>query len=446
MAVSDDWTGRNYTMKRWLTVFFVFLFSFRCGWCEDLQRRTFIGIDATRKASATVVQRVQSGGTAEDAGILPGDALVSIGQIAISDPDQVSVAERRYRAGTNIQFTVQRDGQQLEKAALGRGAPYEHSPHAEILYRSVPVEGALYRVIITKPKSTGRHPAVLLISGLGCYSLDGEREDGDGYGRILYGLTRAGYVTMRVEKSGEGDSEGPPCNSPQADLRLAVKRSIAGIQALKTYDFVDGDRIVIFAHSIGPIEGVLVASEVPVKGFIAAETIGRSWFDYQTEIARSQPLLLDEPYDKVELLARTNEICMSKFYIEKLGPEAIRASNRECSPYLPTQGDVPYTYFQQVAAVNLSEAWKRVDIPVLVIYGTSDPTTSKGESQYLVDMINSFHPARATYLQIEGMSHHFDRQPTQADALRALRSAKDGEFDPTVLTQIENWISYLIHT
>jgi uncharacterized protein len=392
------------------------------------------------------VQRVESGGTAEDAGLLPGDLLVSIGQIAISDPDQISVAAHRYRAGTKIQFTIQRNGQQLEKTALGRGVPYEHSPHADVLYRSVLVEGALYRVIITKPKSNGRHPAVLLIGGLGCYSLDGEREDGDGYGRILYGLTRAGYVTMRVEKSGEGDSEGPPCNSPQADLHLAVKRSIAGIQALKAYDFVDGDRIIIFAHSIGPIEGVLVASEVPVKGFIAAETIGRSWFDYQTEIARSQPLLLGESYDKVESWARTNELCMSKFYIEKLAPEAIRGTNPECSPYLPTQGDVPYTYFQQVARVNLSEAWKRVDIPVLEIYGTSDPTTSADESQYLVNMINSFHPGRATYLQIEGMNHHFDRQPTQADGLRALRSGRDGEFDPAVLTQIENWISHLLHT
>jgi len=432
-------------VKRWATVFLVFLFSSRCGWCQDLQRRTFIGLDSARKGSAIVVQRVEHAGTAEDAGILPGDVLVSIGQIPISDPDQVGLAARRYPAGTNVQFTIERNGQRLVKTSVGRPVPYESSPHADVLYRSVPVEGALYRAIITKPKSDGRHPAVFLISGLGCYSLDGEREDGDGYGRILYGLTRAGYVTMRVEKSGEGDSEGPPCNSPQADLHLAVKRSTAGIRALKNYDFVDPERVIIFAHSIGPIEGALVAGEVPVKAFIAAETIGRSWFDYQIEIARSQPLLLGEPYDKVESWSRSNELCISKFYIEELAPEAIRKSNPACSSYLPTQGDVPYTYFQQVASVNLPEAWKKIDIPVLVIYGTSDPTTSAEESRYLADMINSFHPGRATYLQIEGMSHHFDRQPTQGDALRALRNGKNGEFDPGFLKQIESWINSLVH-
>jgi uncharacterized protein len=434
---------RHYSVKSWVTVFLVLLFSGLHGSCEDLQRRTFIGLDAIRKGAAIVVQHVENAGTAKDAGILPGDVLVSIGEIPISDPDQVNVAARRYRAGTNVQFTVERNGQRFVKTSVGKPVPYESSAHADVLYRSVLVDGALYRAIITKPKSEGRHAAVFLISGLGCYSLDGAREDGDGYGRILYGLTRAGYVTMRVEKSGEGDSDGPPCNSPQADLRLAVKRSISGIQALKTYDFVDGDRIVIFAHSIGPIEGVLVASEVSVKGLIAAETIGRSWFDYQIEIARSQPLLLGETYDKVESWWRSNEMCISKFYIERITPEAIRKSNPECSSYLPTQGDVPYTYFQQVARVNLPEAWKKIDIPVLVIYGTSDPTTSAGESRYLADMINSFHPGRATYLQIEGMSHHFDRQPTQADALRALRSGKDGEFDPALLKQIESWINNL---
>jgi hypothetical protein len=61
---------------------------------------------------------------------------------------------------------------------------------------------------------------------------------------------------------------------------------------------------------------------------------------------------------------------------------------------------------------------------VLVVYGTSDPTTSADESRYLVDMINEFRPGRATYLQIEGMSHPFDRQRTQADACALCAAAK----------------------
>lgn len=400
----------------------------------------------TSEGSTVVVRSVETGSTAADAGIVPGDALVRIGRIAISRPEQLESAARTYRAGTTVQFTIRRNGKQLQRGALARPLPHETSESADVLYRSVSVEGSLYRTIITKPKTVGRHAAIFLIGGLGCYSLDGLRENGDAYGRILYGLTRAGYVTMRVEKSGEGDSKGPPCSDPRADLHLAVKRSMAGIEALKTYDFVDAARIIILGHSIGPIEGVLVARQVPVKGFIAAETIGRSWFDYQIEISRSQPLLLGAPYDKVEMWTRRNELCMSKFYIEKLTPESILRSNPECSPYLPTQGGVPYMYFRQIAAVNLPELWKGIDIPVLVIYGTSDPLTSADESQYLANMINGFHPGRATYIKIEGMSHAFDKQPTQADALRALRSGRHAEFDSVVLNEIENWIGRVVNS
>ena len=95
--------------------------------------------------------------------------------------------------------------------------------------------------------------------------------------------------------------------------------------------------------------------------------------------------------------------------------------------------------------MNLAEQWKRPDVPVLVIYGTSDPTTDEGESRYLVDMINSFHRGAATYLQIEGMSHLFDREASKKDGLLVLQGKKSaGDFEPTVLTGIENWLEKLV--
>jgi hypothetical protein len=251
---------------------------------------------------------------------------------------------------------------------------------------------------------------------------------------------------MRVEKTGEGDSDGPACSSPQADLTLAVKRPIAGLRSLQKLRFVDPHHIFILAHSIGPIEGALVAKAVPVQGFIAAETIGRSWFEYQLEVARSQPLLLGLSYDWVEASVRRGELCWSRFYVERLSPEAILKESPQCSSYLPRQGDVPYSYFQQVGDVNLSEEWKHIDIPVLVMYGTSDPLTSTGESRYLVNMINFFHPGRATYLELPGMSHEFDFQSSQSAALHALQSGQRGKFDTDALTQIVGWLNHVGRT
>src|SRR5215468_7335177 len=82
-------------------------------------------------------------------------------------------------------------------------AAKEHEPtDFDALYRPVDVDGAKYQTIITKPRGSGRHPAVLLIGGLGCYSLDQLKSD-EAYAQLLYGLTHKGYVTIRVEKNGE---------------------------------------------------------------------------------------------------------------------------------------------------------------------------------------------------------------------------------------------------
>jgi hypothetical protein len=98
---------------------------------------------------------------------------------------------------------------------------------------------------------------VFVISGLGCYPLDPPEKDSP-FNQLRYGLTRSGYVTMWVEKNGQGSSQGPACDSPQSDLQFAAHHSVAGLNALAGYDFVDRDNIFILAHSIGPLEGVPV--------------------------------------------------------------------------------------------------------------------------------------------------------------------------------------------
>ena len=124
-----------------------------------------------------------------------------------------------------------------------RPRPFETSPDAGVSYSSISIaDGSRRRVIVTKPKQSGRHPAVLYMTGVGCFSQESlDRSSPDA--KLLYALTAAGFVTMRVEKSGMGDSEGAPCASPDADLDNEVRGYLAGLLALKQYDFVDSRNI-----------------------------------------------------------------------------------------------------------------------------------------------------------------------------------------------------------
>jgi uncharacterized protein len=406
---------------------------------QELARRSFLGVQCAMRGEHLVVVSVAPNSTASAAGLLPDDELLTINGEPLSSLTQLPNLQRNFRAGSTVQFSIRRARQRLSKSAIAIALPLESDSGMDTLYKTVNAGGVLYRAIITKPRDNGKHSAVFLIGGLGCYSLDPMKANSP-YAHILLSLTRNGFVTMRVDKNGEGDSEGPACESDAATLDLAIKRSIAGIEALRGYDFADPTQIFIFAHSLGPIEGALVLGHVPVRGFIAAETIGTSWFDYQVEIARSQPLLMGQSYVEVEAFTRKNLKCLSLFYLQGLSESDVVKAVPACKDDLPSQAGMPAAYFRGVGDVNLADAWQHVDLPVLVTYGTSDPLTSIEQSRYLVDMINSVHPGRATYLEFDHMSHHFDEQPDQARALHALEDGINGPYDTRFIPAIEKWM------
>jgi alpha-beta hydrolase superfamily lysophospholipase len=313
------------------------------------------------------------------------------------------------------------------------------SSNVETLHRTVQVDGAPYDAMLTQPSTPGKHPAIFIIAGLGCYSLADLKPD-DTFTALIDGLTQRGFVTMRVDKSGEGKSGGPPCTSPQSDLQLAVRRSVAGLEALATYDFVDRNNIFIFAHSIGPLEGVQVAQKLSFspRGFLAIETVGKTWMEYTLENARRQLPLLDMPFDKADQYVRLTELCQHRFLIEKRTPEQVVQEKPECKDHVNYPAS--YTYMQQIADLNLAVEWKKVDLPVLVTYGTSDPTTSADEGHFLVTIINSFHPGRAEYMEFPGMGHGLDLVPSPRAWLENIRKHEHGKFDGEFLEQITGWM------
>jgi hypothetical protein len=62
------------------------------------------------------------------------------------------------------------------------------------------------------------------LGGIGCYSVDVAANPQDPYLNLAHDVSRAGFVTMRVEKSGVGDSGGPPCHTVDFDAELRSYR------------------------------------------------------------------------------------------------------------------------------------------------------------------------------------------------------------------------------
>jgi dipeptidyl aminopeptidase/acylaminoacyl peptidase len=216
----------------------------------------------------------------------------------------------------------------------------------------------------------------------------------------------------------------------------------AGLRLLKTYDFVDPAHVFIFAHSLGPLLGSLVITQEPVHGFVAAETIGRSWFEYGLENVRRQSALLGEPLDQVDAEVRAHAVCASHFFLQHEPAEQVTQQSEQCADMIRSYAGMPSVYMQQIGDLSLAKQWKNADMPVLILYGTSDPATSADESRYLVELINSFHPGRATYVELPGMGHDFARYDSQLEFLtRRKEPNKPHPYDDEVVTALLKWLS-----
>lgn len=224
---------------------------------DDLPRHGVIGLQVTATDGTTppgptnpvVVQRVGEGSAAAQAAFQSGDVIRDINGIPVTTPIQFSRMIARHLAGDVIHVSITRGARQLNLTAVLKAHPLETSPNGLVLYRSVAVRGARRRVIVTWPNRPGRLPAVLLMQGLGCESLDGiDRKTG--YGAVISALEERGFVTMRVEKTGEGDSQGPLCTDLDATPDLEAEGYLAGLRALKTYDFVDPQKVFVFAAAL----------------------------------------------------------------------------------------------------------------------------------------------------------------------------------------------------
>jgi uncharacterized protein len=415
----------------------------------ELPRHGVIGLqvaptDAAKpedpRANPPTIQAVVPGGAGAAAGIQVGDVLLTLDGEPVTTSLGFAQDISRRLAGESVTIRLSRRGEQITKKVTLKPRPYETSPDANILYTFIGAGGARRRVIVTRPKEPGHYPAVLLIGGLGCYSLDGVLSSPSGYGPILAGLAKNHYVTMRVEKSGEGDSEGPACTDAKSTADLEAAGYVAGLRLLKSYEFVDPSRVFIFAHSLGPLLGSMVAPQEPVRGFVAAETIGRSWFEYGLENVRRQSALTDELPDQVDADVRAHAECAWHFYMQHETAEQVEKIGPECVAMIRSYAGMPYTYMQQIGDLSLGRQWKQVDIPVLVIYGTSDPATSADESRYLAELINRFHPGRASYVELNGMGHDFARYTSQAEFLNRRAGPEPHAYDDEIVTTVLGWL------
>ena len=303
----------------------------------------------------------------------------------------------------------------MNRSAAGQQSsqrrPREQFANATVQYDFVSnSRGDKLRTFITKPKSaTGKVPAIFFVGWLSCDSVEYVTES-DGFGALLRRLIdQSGYATIRMDKPGVGESTGTACD--KSDFQGELEGYRAAFDSIRKYEFIDPQRVFVVGLSNGGGVGPLVSQEHHVSGFVAAASWGRTWYEHMLENERVRLTTSHKPAAEVNDAVKAFTTFYNSYLIQGETPGEIIRQHPQWKAlwYDAPDGQYgrPAAFYQQLQAVNLGEAWQKVDVPVLVIHGTADTIMSHADSVAIADIVNAAHPGRARFVEVPGMGHDF---------------------------------------
>lgn len=356
-------------------------------------------------------------------GLKQKDVIVSMNSKPIAQINDLMQAMNGQKAGDAVEIGILREGK--SKTLKGKFQPkeLETSPVSDVLYDDAPYKQGRLRVIVNKPYGKERYPAMLFIPGYTCTSID-NLPDYHPYKRVIDAYVKAGFVTLRIEKSGQGDSENTPdCES--CDLYDEIENFRVGLRKLKSLPYVDTSKIIIVGHSMGGIVAPAIAAKERVAGVVVYGTTAKSWFEYQIEMYRVQNLLAGMDPLEYEASIVSQYDLNYRFFVEKASLEDLAKDTakarilREQWMY-DGQGKIysrNANYWRQIQDVPHLQHWKDTQAKVLVQYGASDfQAFSLADHEQIVRTVNYYKPGTATLKTYPETDHYFAKSGSMQQA------------------------------
>ena len=449
-------------MKKYLVVTFLFLLLGH-AFTQNIKRKAFIGIttayltDSIAKIlglaenSGVLVTNITKGSTAENLKIKTNDVILKVNSEIITSPKEYKLAASKFKEKDTLAFLIIRNKKNLLLKGQAVGLTYETSEKYDIVYDEVKFMDGWMRVIINKPRTTGKHKAIFFIQGYTCYSLDNIGKHP--YGQLIDKLCEKGYVVMRAEKPGMGDNTNTP-DCSNIDFNTEVDAFCKAYEKLKSYDYVDTSNIFIFGHSLGGIEAPILGKKYHPKGVIACGTTNVSWFEYIIAMFRFQNIITGVDYVDNEKLIRDITTMLYELLINKLTPAELAknpAYEKLLIDNLEWDGNDQiwsrnFTYWQQLQDQNKAETWKDNNENVLIVRGEGDfEAFSTSEHQAIVDLVNFYHTGKATFKLIPNMDHAFSKSKTPEESYRngQISGYYYNNFNDAIIEVADEWIKSL---
>ncbi|MGB3464697.1 MAG: alpha/beta hydrolase, partial [Cyclobacteriaceae bacterium] len=343
------------------------------------------------------------------------------------------------RADKPTQFEIKRGQDSFKKEVQLNPLPKEKHENIDTFYETVTSDyGIKQRAIITKPKGKKKLPAIILIQGLSCSTVEEYSGRSNNWVKLIKDLAeKSNMVFMRIEKPGVGDSEG---DCGKTDFLTELNGYESAVEVLKSKPYVDASKIIVYGNSMGSALAPYLANKFNLAGVISDGTFYKSWYEHMLEIERR--ILQIEEKNEEEIYDLMNEVYIPLYYemlIKKRSFENILEDNPTCKKYhrqgLNHMYGRPMEYYHQVQDFNFAKNWEEVKVPVRVRWGTNDWIMTENDNDMIMEVLDeSGHKDHKLY-KYEKLDHWSTIHPDYSSSF----NFKPGKWEDKISQQIINW-------
>ncbi len=227
--------------------------------------------------------------------------------------------------------------------------------------------------ILHQPEGQGRYPAVILLHGFTGYKEEPNIES------LAEILVQNGFVAIRFDASGYGESEG----NLENDYRLSHYKD--DVQVIYDYlisqPFVDSKRVGIWGHSMGAMLSIIYASE-------------------HQDIKAICPISPPYKMGTTDLLKKYIPQWKKTGYWEKVS-----------SKYGPIR--IPYAFIEDAQQFDAIEYAKKLTQPAFMVIGNKDEIVSPADSLSVFEAMGQ----EKSLSMIPGMDHYYKDHPDYIDLM-----------------------------
>lgn len=276
------------------------------------------------------------------------------------------------------------------------------------------------------PGTRVRWPAIILVPGMLAQDRDETSFGIPIYGQLAGLFAERGFLVVRYDKRGLGQSGGRPDSATLEDYADDIR---AIVTFLERREDVDRTRIVLFGHGEGGLIALAAAArDDRIDAIIVAGTPSTSGAEFVLEQQRdllARSALSDaEKQARVELQKKLNAAVLGTGAWDDL-PEALRR-----------QADTPW--FRSFLAFDPAVALKRTRQPLLVLHGELDRQVPPHHADRLAALANGRRTAPMTELWRLPRLNHLLIEAETGD-LDEYKRLADSRVSPEIATLVEAW-------